>query len=102
MSTNSECQFIEIERGRWYYLLEDSDAPKNAPDWREHAAAYGPFSSEEKAEEHLDRNHANPGGYSVMPLAPGVEKIDLEADETLKGLIERAQSPRQANRYVYR
>ena len=23
MSTNSECQFIEVKTGRWYYILED-------------------------------------------------------------------------------
>jgi hypothetical protein len=65
VSTNSECAFIEIKPRRWFYLLEDYDAPKNAWDWREHSRAYGPFTTIEEAQQHLRDNHANPGGSSV-------------------------------------
>ena len=65
MSTNNECLFFQWEPDEWYYLLEDYNAPKNAWDWKEHATCYGPFQTKEKAVEHLDRNHANPGGWST-------------------------------------
>jgi hypothetical protein len=64
-STGLSCELIEWKPGEWYYILEHGNAPKNAWDWREYASAYGPFSSEEEAHDHLSNNHANPGGYSV-------------------------------------
>jgi hypothetical protein len=69
MSTGCECEFIEASPGAWYYVLEHDNAPKNAWDWRDHAAAYGPFALQAKAKEHLSAHHANPGGYSVFPYA---------------------------------
>jgi hypothetical protein len=49
-----------------YYLLQNSNCPVGAWDWREYATCYGPFKDFEAAEQHLDRNHPNPGGYSVQ------------------------------------
>ena len=63
MSTNSECRLVETKPSRWFYILEDRNAPKNAWDWMEYARAYGPFKTEALALKHLDDNHANPGGY---------------------------------------
>lgn len=63
MSTGLECCFVEREEGKWYYILENWSSPKGAWDWLDYATAYGPFSSEDQAELHLDRNHANPGGW---------------------------------------
>lgn len=85
MSTGLNCLFIEIEPGRWYYLLEDSFAPKNAPDWREFATAYGPFATEDEGEEHLNDYHANPGGWSVLRFDP-----KRAPDELLRRLIDNA------------
>jgi hypothetical protein len=85
MSTNLNCEFVEIEPSKWYYLLEDWDAPKMAWDWYEYATAYGPFASQEKAREHLQRHHANPGGWGVCPFQEG-----FELKGTLKELIEKA------------
>jgi hypothetical protein len=90
MSTNSECHFIEWGEGSWYYILENYYAPKNAWDWREHASCYGPFSSEEVADDHLRNNHANPGGSCTFYK----DEIDNE-DEVLKGLIEGATKVRK-------
>lgn len=103
MSTNSNCDIVEESPGRWFYILEDYDAPKNAWDWREYASAYGPFQSDEAAEKHLYDNHANPGGTSTSPLPSGLDKLDLSKDDVLRRLIESAQNPRQANsmRYGY-
>lgn len=67
MSTGLECVIEEKEPGRWFYVLERWDAPKNAWDWREHADTYGPFASDEAAIDHLRDNHPNPGGYGVIP-----------------------------------
>jgi hypothetical protein len=71
MSTGCNCEFHEIEPGVWYYLLEDTHAPKNAWDWREYADAYGPFGSEQEARDHLGDHHANPGGSSTYAYEPG-------------------------------
>ena len=98
MSTNSECSIIEVSTNKWFYILEDYNAPKNAWDWREHASAYGPFPSEEAAIKHLDDNHANPGGFGTSPLPQGVTTRDLDKDATLKALIEGASAPRARSR----
>lgn len=89
MSTGLECEFIEAKRDQWYYLLENGSAPKNAWDWREYATAYGPFPSENAAEEHLDENHANPGGFFTHKLPPGQDHAVL--DDTVTKLIAKAE-----------
>lgn len=84
MSTNNECEFVEVKPGKWYYVLEDYSAPKNAWDWREYATAYGPFKTEEAAATHLQRNHANPGGSFTLEYEEG-----FEPDSTLAKLITK-------------
>ena len=91
MSTNSNCNFYDVG-GKWFYLLEDQDAPKNAWDWREHSRAYGPFTSEEAADQHLSDNHANPGGTQTIGA------VDLATDDVLRRAIEAAISPRASQR----
>lgn len=95
MSTNSNCNFYDVGR-KWFYLLEDSDTPKNAFDWRENARAYGPFPSEEAADDHLIENHANPGGTCNCGA------VDLAKDDVLRSAIESAISPRASQRNVAR
>lgn len=70
MSTGCECSFTEVEPNKWWYVLENYDAPKNSRDWRDHAQAYGPFETMDIAHEHLHRNHANPGGFSHLSYNP--------------------------------
>ena len=89
MSTNSNCLFIEYSPGQWYYILENYNAPKNAWDWREYATAYGPFPSEEEADEHLSRHHANPGGSNTAEYDPA-----FSGDPVLQQLIRDAVKPR--------
>lgn len=86
MSTGCECEFIEVAPGRWYYVLEDLHAPKNAWDWRDNASAWGPFPDLEKADQHLRDHHANPGGHSVSEYAEG-----FTPDEVLAALIAGAR-----------
>lgn len=81
MSTGLECMFIEPKPNRWYYVLQDWSCPVGAWDWREYAKAYGPFRSENAANEHLRRHHANPGGSSTY------ENAAYTPDETLDALI---------------
>lgn len=97
MSTNSNCSFLEVKKGEWYYILEDFNAPKNAWDWREYATAYGPFRDFDTAHQHLHDHHANPGGYSTGALPAGVAELDLSADsqKVLRDLITQAVNPRQ-------
>lgn len=90
MSTNSSCELIQTEADKWYYVLEDYNAPKNAWDWRKNASACGPFKTKDAAKEHLHDNHANPGGNSTYNLPEGVEKLDLSKDAVLAKLIAEA------------
>lgn len=62
MSTGAECRFEEREPRKWYYKIQRYPYGETE-DFEEH----GPFSSFSKAEKHLERNHANPGGYDVAP-----------------------------------
>lgn len=78
MSTGYECEIVEVTPGEWFYVLQNWDCPVGAWDWREYATAYGPFKSEEEAIEHLDNNHANPGGYSVQEWEPNMRLSDVE------------------------
>jgi len=93
MSTNSECDFIEVEPNVWYYFLEDYNAPRNAWDWLEYACAYGPFTSFEAAHKDLGDNHANPGGYGMQPYDK--EKPYVTCDQVtrlIKECNERAKA----------
>jgi hypothetical protein len=87
MSTGLNCEFIRVtDEGKpdqYYYILEDCNSPKMAWDWREYARAYGPFRTEQLAQEDLRRWHANPGGstHGDMTLA------EVEADPVLNKLI---------------
>ena len=88
MSTNSECQFIEPKPGQWFYILEDYSAPKNSWDWREYSTCYGPFPSQKAADDHLCRNHANPGGSEV------IDHANYKSDEMYENLVATARNPR--------
>jgi hypothetical protein len=84
MSTGCNCLVVEPQQGKWYYVLEDYNAPKNASNWLDYAKAYGPFPSEEAAVRHLSDNHANPGGWWT-------ERHDeYRPSKTLDGLLKRA------------
>ncbi len=94
MSTGLECEFIEWEAGWWYYVLQDSDCPRGAWDWREYATATGPFLTYEAAREHLSENHANPGGHSVYALTDVVDAVQgMKESASLTRLIGEAVSP---------
>ena len=73
MSTGLNCHFYQMPTGNWYYALQNWDCPVGALDWREYATFYGPFKSDDEANEHLHNYHANPGGYSIIRLGDIVE-----------------------------
>lgn len=84
MSTGLECEIVNLNDGRSFYVLQNAFCPESAWDWREHEPTVGgPFPGQEAAEKHLRQNHANPGGHCVTNLA--VE--ELIADKTLLGLL---------------
>jgi hypothetical protein len=89
MSSGLECDFYEPVEGRWFYVLQDYDCPVGAWDWREYATAYGPFPTQDAAMQHLDRYHANPGGFNV------IDHASYREDAVLTGLFERAEQPRK-------
>lgn len=59
MSTGAECRFVQVGRV-WYYKIQDY--PYGAT---ESYTKEGPFQSFRAAKDHLNKNHANPGGYSI-------------------------------------
>lgn len=85
MSTGLECEIIEAEPGRWFYVLQDGSCPVECWDWHEFAHAYGPFETYGQATEHLRRFHANPGGHWRKPYEQG-----YEPGETLARLFKEA------------
>lgn len=87
MSTGFECGFYQTSPdGEWYYLLQDSDCPVGAPDWREFASLYGPFPTVDRAIKHLDDTQPNPGGWSEHPYVEG-----QAPDRILQAYIEAKQ-----------
>jgi hypothetical protein len=89
MSTGLECEFIEFKPDTWYYVLQDGSCPVQCWDWREFATAYGPFTSYERANQHLRDNHANPGGHSILEHKPEYRK-----DPVYARLVSEAQDPK--------
>lgn len=67
MSSGLDCRFYEKAAGKWYYDLETHT--------RGEYETYGPFGTFRAAKDDLNRNHSNPGGYSIKAL-PGC-KHDL-------------------------
>lgn len=57
MSTGAECSFDEVTPGVWYYKLQDPPYGNT-----EDSHTYGPFDTYKIAHDHLNANHANPGG----------------------------------------
>jgi len=91
MSTGQECMFVEEKPGRWHYILEDYNAPKNSWDWMEYARAYGPFQTQDQADQHLSDHHANPGGSFIIThdkvrMTPVLEKLLGESEKNKKSL----------------
>jgi hypothetical protein len=60
MSTGAECFFWESKEGKWYYEIQRWPYGET-----EESDEHGPFASFDDAEDHLDSNYANPGGYGV-------------------------------------
>ncbi|MFJ8158513.1 hypothetical protein [Streptomyces sp. NPDC094468] len=87
MSTGVNCEVIEVEPGKWFYILEETDAPRNSWDWREYASASGPFTSQESAEQHLADHHANPGGHEICRYVPG-----FQPDAVLAALLRDSEA----------
>lgn len=92
MSSNSECEIVQVTVDTWYYLLETSQS-NLFDNWREMALCQGPFASEAQATEHLRYHHSNPGGHCVLALEPGEPDLDLDKDPVLKEAIEDAVAP---------
>lgn len=82
MSTGLACMFFCADQ-KWYYLLQNSDCPVGAWDWREYATCYGAFETQDQVEGHLRMNHANPGGCVVDP--------NIEVDSVIASHIESAR-----------
>lgn len=65
MSTGADCRFYEKTQGQWFYDLQEYPYGSN-----DNYETSGPFPTFRAAREHLDRHHANPGGYSVHTTFP--------------------------------
>lgn len=63
MSTGLDCYFEEKTPNEWYLFLEQDYGSKFDPEYDK----YGPFDTFAVALAYLDRNFANPGGWSEYP-----------------------------------
>lgn len=89
MSVQRECMYIETSPGKWYIVVEDCDAPRNAFDWLDNAQAYGPYETFDKAHDGFDMlGEPNPGGFHECPYEEG-----QELSENLQALIDKAKRP---------
>ena len=79
MSTGADCKFIEKTPGNWFYKLQAWPYGET-----EEYETFGPFGTFRQASDHLDKHHANPGGYSCSPL-PGCPHDMLEKHEFSNG-----------------
>ena len=59
-SMSRHCDIYKARDGKWYLELADNEYGE----WDE-ANTYGPFNSEEKADDYLSNNFSNPGGMGV-------------------------------------
>ena len=91
MSTGLSCQFTEYTPGKWYLILERWDSPKGGDCWLDYADAYGPFPTEDKADDFLRQHFANPGGSCSFPY----EKPNTS--DVLATLV--AKAPENMKRY---
>ena len=91
MSLVRECEFFEHRPGKWYFILEHCDSPKNVWDWTEdgYSDVVGPFPTQEEASDYLHSTEVNPGGYSILPYVE-VEKDGPRYD----AFVARATKPR--------
>jgi hypothetical protein len=89
MSVCRNCEFFEYQPGSWYYIVENTNSPKNCWDWTEpeYSEVCGPFRSQDEAHTHLHENHANPGGYYNYPH----EEVK-ENQERFDKYVKRARS----------
>lgn len=55
-----EAFIFKAQDGQWYYFIAHREYGEYP-----NGSFYGPFGSEEQAEQHMDDNHSNPGGYGV-------------------------------------
>lgn len=59
-SMQRDAFIYKAKDNNWYYFIAHEEYGEY-PD----GSFYGPFSSEDEAQEHMMDNHSNPGGYSV-------------------------------------
>lgn len=78
MSTGLDCRIYEKTAGKWYYDLEKYQE-------RDLYDTFGPFTTYRDAQGHLNRNHANPGGYSVAALPGCKHDLTRPVEHRLQG-----------------
>ena len=71
---------LEAKKDSWYYLMPG----------KKRMQAFGPFSCDEFAVEHMRRNHPNPGTWRTLHLAPGHMEMDLSDHPLIPLWIEKA------------
>jgi len=76
MSTGADCVFYEKNLDEWFYKIQRWPYGENPA-----FDTFGPFKTMKIAENHLDRNHANPGGWSVHTHPKHVCDFKLVEDD---------------------
>ena len=89
MSCQRECGIIETSPGKWYLLLAHHEYGELNP---HEASAYGPFKTEDAADDYLRDYFSNPGGLWVEEYDPE-RKLGSDALQ----MISIAKAPKTAN-----
>jgi hypothetical protein len=76
MSQSRKCEFVLASNKKWYVILGNFEYAYDEQD----CTVYGPFATEEKADEYVSENFANPGSSST--------------DDSGERIITKAVSPR--------
>lgn len=76
MSTGAECNFVETKPGEWFYQIQQYPYG-----YTEEYDKYGPFPTFDKANDHLQANHANPGGHTMDTHPDHVHDYKVQRDE---------------------
>jgi len=85
-----EFLFIEREKSKWYYIIEDEDAPMMAWRWTDYAIAYGPFMSFDEAANNFTCFHKMEPFDETVMSNNHYSKLSSHQKEPYVGLMDSA------------
>lgn len=78
MSVSRKCAFVLATDGKWYMQLGNGEYDYDDID----CTWYGPFDSEEQADEYLYNNFSNPGGSEIDDSGKMAPPVDCQKPQS--------------------